>query len=160
MAQQLNMFSKEEQKTLNAAFWTRFKEQAGVNKGASGKRVNWVNYPTHLKQLYVRLHADTEIARFSIDVQAKNEGVRLIIWEQMTELKKVMEEEMNSTGLWQETAQNSAGQAISRISWTLEGVNMYKKEDQNKIFDFFIELLLGFDKFYTTYDEVLIGLVR
>ncbi|WP_107038910.1 DUF4268 domain-containing protein [Brumimicrobium mesophilum] len=154
------MFTKEEQKTVNAAFWTRFKEQAGVNKGANGKKVNWVNYPTHLKQLYVRLHTDTEIARFSIDVQAKDDGVRAIIWEQMTELKKVMEEEMNSSGLWEETAYNSAGQTISRISWTLEDVNMYVKEDQDKIFGFFIPLLVGFDRFYTTYDEVLIGLVR
>lgn len=154
------MFSKEEQKAINATFWTKFKEQAGVNKSESGKRVNWVNYPTHLKQLYVRLHADTEIARFSIDVQAKDQGVRAIIWEQMTELKKVMEEEMNSVGIWEEKAQNSAGQEISRISWTLEDVNMYKKEDQQKIFEFFIPLLVGFDKFYTTYDEILIGLVR
>lgn len=154
------MFSKEEQKSLNAAFWTRFKEQAGVNKSANGKRVNWVNYPTHLKQLYVRLHADTETARFSIDIQAKDQGIRAIIWEQMTELKKVMEEEMNSSGLWEETAYNIAGQEISRISWTLEGVNMYEKADQDKIFGFFIPLLVGFDKFYTTYDEILIGLVR
>ncbi|RYM33595.1 DUF4268 domain-containing protein [Brumimicrobium glaciale] len=154
------MFSKEEQKSLNAAFWTRFKEQAGVNKSANGKRVNWVNYPTHLKQLYVRLHADTEIAKLSIDIQAKNEGVRLIIWEQMTELRKVMEAEMITPGLWEETSQNIAGQTISRISWTLEDVNMYVKEDQDKIFGFFIPLLVGFDKFYTTYDEVLIGLVR
>lgn len=154
------MFSKEEQKSLNAAFWTRFKEQAGVNKSASGKRVNWVNYPTHLKQLYVRLHADTEIARLSIDVQAKDEGIRLLIWEQMTELRKVLENEMITPGLWEETAENSAGQTISRISWTLEGVNMYNKEDQQKIFDFLIPLLIGFDRFYSTYDEVLIGLVR
>jgi len=154
------MFTKEEQKTINAAFWTRFKEQAGVNKGATGKRINWVNYPTHLKQLYVRLHADTEIARFSIDVQAKDDKVRAIVWEKMIELKKVMEEEMNTSGLWQETAHNVAGQSISRISWTLENVNMYNKEDQNKIFGFFIPLLVGFDRFYSTYDDILIGLVR
>lgn len=154
------MFSKEEQKKLNAAFWTKFKEQAGVNKGVSGKRINWVNYPTHLKQLYIRLHADTVIARFSIDIQAKDQGIRSIIWEQMTELKKVMEEEMNTKGLWEETAYNSANQLISRISWTLEDVNMYVKEDQDKIFNFFIPLLVGFDKFYTTYDDILIGLVR
>ncbi|PWH86063.1 DUF4268 domain-containing protein [Brumimicrobium oceani] len=154
------MFTKEEKKEITTAFWTRFKEQAGVNKGANGKRINWVNYPTHLKQLYVRLHADTEIARFSIDVQAKDDGVRAIIWEQMTELKKVMEEEMVFPGIWEETAFNSAGQTISRISWTLENVNMYVKEDQEKIFNFYISLLLGFDRFYNTYDEVLIGLVR
>jgi len=154
------MFSKEEQKELTRSFWTKFKEQAGVIKGVNGKRINWVNYPTHLKQLFVRLHADTEIARFSIDVQTKDDGIRLLIWEQMIELKKVLENEMISPGVWAETAHNIAGQTISRISWTLEDVNMYEKEEQQKIFEFFIPLLVGFDRFYSTYDEVLIGLVR
>src|SRR5690554_7121783 len=88
------MFSKEERKALNAAFWTRFKEKAGVNKGANGKRINWVNYPTRVKQIYIRLHAETKIARFSIDIQDKDEGVRMLVWEQFEELKKVLEEEM------------------------------------------------------------------
>src|SRR5690554_7794162 len=81
------MFSKEERKALNAAFWTRFKEKAGVNKGANGKRINWVNYPTRVKQIYIRLHADTKIARFSIDIQDKDEGVRMLVWEQFEELR-------------------------------------------------------------------------
>ncbi|RFC53753.1 DUF4268 domain-containing protein [Brumimicrobium aurantiacum] len=154
------MFSKEEEKAIKTAFWTRFKEQAGVNKGVNGKRINWVNYPTRIKQLYVRLHADTKIARFSIDVQTKDADVRAIIWEQLTELKKVMEEEMSTPGTWEESAENMAGQEISRISWTLEDVNMFVKEDQQKIFNFFIPLLRSFDRFYSTYDEILIGLVR
>src|SRR5690554_1618000 len=154
------MFSKEERKAVNASFWTRYKEKAGVNKGANGKRINWVNYPTHLKQIYIRLYADTELARFSIDIQDKNEGVRSLIWEQFTELKKVLDQEMQLPALWEENAFNSANQPISRISWTLENVNMYTKEDQHKIYDFFILHSVRFDRFYSTYDEVLIGLLR
>lgn len=154
------MFSKEELKAINGDFWTRFKEKAGVNKGASGKRINWVNYPTHLKQIYVRLHADTELARFSIDIQDKDEGVRKLIWEQFEELRNVFEKEMIIPGVWEETAFNTANQPIFRISWTLNDVNMYTREDQHAIYDFFINLLIRFDRFYTEYDEVLIGLIR
>ena len=154
------MFSKEERKAVNSAFWTRFKEKAGVNKSVTGKRINWVNYPTHLKQIYVRLHADTELARFSIDIQDKDEGVRMLIWEQFGELRKVLEKEMIIPGVWEEKSFNSLGQPISKISWTLEDVNMYTKEDQHKIYDFFILLLVRFDRFYSEYDEVLIGLIR
>lgn len=154
------MFSKEEKKEFNAAFWRKFKEQAGVNKSVTGRKVNWTNYPTYIKQLYVRLHADTHIARLSIDIQEKDKEVRLLIWEQMQELKKVLEAEMGTDGVWEEIAYNKAGQEISRISWVLEDVNMYVKEDQRKIFNFFIPLLRGFDRFYTTYNEILIGLVK
>lgn len=154
------MFSKEERKAYNAAFWTRFKEQAGVNKGANGKRINWVNYPTHLKQVYVRLHADTKFARLSIEIQDKDEGIRDLIWEQFIELKKVLENEMPASGDWEKEAFNTANQPIARISWTLENVNMYERKDWQKIFNFFIPLLIGFDRFYSTYDEVLVGLLK
>src|SRR5690554_5333928 len=130
------MFSKEERKTLNTEFWTRFKEKAGINKGANGKRINWVNYPIGVKQIHVRLHADTEISRFSIEIQDKDESIRLLVWEQFEELKKVLEQEMLVPGTWEKHEYNIAGQPISRISWTLEQVNMYKKEDRQKIYDF------------------------
>src|SRR5690554_6372519 len=154
------MFSKEERKAINTAFWTRFKEKSGVNKGANGKRINWVYYPTHLKRIYVRLHADTESAHFSTDIQDKDEGVRSLIWEHFIQLKKVLDQEMIIPAVWEEKAYNSANQPISTIAWPLEDVNMYEKEDHQKTYDFFILLSLRLDRFYSTYEDILIGLLK
>lgn len=129
-------------------------------KSISGKRVNWVNYPTALKQIYVRLHADNNHARFSIDIQARDEGIRALIWEQFFELKKVLNEAMPSEGIWEEKAFNAAGDPIYRIRWTLEDVNMYHSEDEVRIFEFFKNHLLGFDAFYNTYKDILFGLLK
>ncbi len=154
------MFSKEERKAIHGAYWKKFKSHISRHKSLSGRRVNWINYPTGLKQIYVRLHADNKGARFSIDIQAKDEEIRLLIWEQFFELKKVLHDSMPSEGVWEKRAMNDAGDPIHRIRWTIQDVNMYHPEDESRIFEFFKNHLLGFDLFYTTYKDVLFGLLN
>lgn len=154
------MLSKEERKELNTAFWTRFKAQAGKNKGADGSKITWVNYPTHVKQLYIRLFVDTKMARFSIEIQDKDSSIRDLLWDQFVELKKVMENEIGTQGGWEKNAFNDAGFPICRIYWTLEGVNYANKKDQQKIIRFFLDHLLPFDRFYSTYGDILIELMK
>ena len=154
------MFSKEERKEIHQAFWKRFKTELSTTKNAEGKRINWLNYPTKLKQIYVRLHADNKCARFSIDIQAKDEGIRDLIWDQFIELKKVFEIEMTTEGIWSKEAYNAAGQNIYRISWEIDNVNMYERLDEERIFRFFGEHLMSFDRFYVEFREVLFGLLK
>tara|TARA_B100000508_G_scaffold24343_1_gene17488 strand:- start:18593 stop:19057 length:465 start_codon:yes stop_codon:yes gene_type:complete len=154
------MFSKEERKAIHTSFWKRFKSKATQHKNAEGKRINWLNYPTKLKQIYIRLHADNNLARFSIEIQDKDPGIRDLIWEQFEELKKVLENEMPATGVWNKNAFNAANQPIYRISWEIENVNMYDRKDEEKIFNFFIDHLHGFDRFYVDFREVLFGLLK
>lgn len=154
------MFSKEELKEKNTTFWNAFKAISKKHQSSEGRRINWVNYPTHVKPLYIRLHADQNTARFSIEIQDKDEGIRNLICEQFTELKKVLEAEMPRKGNWIENAENSAHQEIGRIYWEINGVNMYTLKDHKKIFNFLMEHLLGFDRFYAVYKEIVIGLIR
>lgn len=154
------MFSKEERKEIHEGFWKRFKSYTSKLRNEDGRRINWLNYPTSLKQIYVRLHADNQCARFSIEIQDKDEGVRDLIWEQFHELQKVMENEMPEPGVWSTNAFNLANQPIYRISWTLDDVNMYKTHDEEAIFEFYKKHLIGFDKFYTDFKEVLFGLLK
>lgn len=154
------MFSKEERKEIHQAFWKRFKSKVSNDKNAEGKRVNWLNYPTKLKQIYVRLQSNNSEAMFSIDIQDKDEGIRDLIWEQFIELKKVFQSEMPSECIWNKEAYNAAGQHIYRISWTLKDVNMYEALDEERIFTFFDEHLKGFDRFYVEFRDVLYGLLK
>lgn len=154
------MFSKEERKEIHQGFWKRFKSKVSNEKNAEGKRINWLNYPTKLKQIYVRLQADNKSAQFSIDIQDKDEGIRELIWEQLTELKKVLESEMPDGGIWNKEAYNAAGQHIYRISWKLEEVNMYEPLDEEQIFLFFHKHLKGFDRFYVEFRDILFGLLK
>lgn len=154
------MFSKEELRNRKVLFWNEFRAIMTLERSKSGRKVNWINYNSGIKFLFIRLEATSKNAIFSIDIQPKDDGVREIIYEQFTELKKVLEIEFNEPGNWREHFVLPNQQEISRIYWELDNVNMFKREDKQKIFDFFKLNLLAFDRFYSEFNEILIELSR
>jgi hypothetical protein len=107
--------------------------------------------------IFIRLEADHKSAKLCFDIQGKDEEIRKLIYEQMTELKFVLESEMNYPTNWNEEFYIK-GQTISRISWELEDVNFYKESDKMKIYKFLEQRLIEFDRFYAEYKDVLIAL--
>ncbi|HLU86620.1 MAG TPA: DUF4268 domain-containing protein [Taishania sp.] len=153
------MLSKEQQKEKNSIFWGGFKEAIRKNMSVTGRRVNWLNYPTEAKELYVRLAADSRSCSFNFDIQCKDDGVREVIWEQMGELKAVLLAEMKDEGDWIENFYTPEGLTISRISWSRTDLNYFKEEDIPQIYAFLKEKSLAFDRFYQEYKDILIQLL-
>lgn len=153
------MLSKEARKERNEMFWAGFKEVMRKTVSSSGRRVNWATYPTEVKNTYLRLICDGKLTAVCYDVQFKEPSVQSIFWEQLGELRKVLESTMNHPTKWEEFFQNSEGKTIGRISWELENVNFYKDEDWHGIHMFFKNRLIEFDSFYQEFKEILISLV-
>jgi hypothetical protein len=152
------MLTKEQKKEANELFWGGFKTYSKAYKSCNGRRMNWANYPTDVKDLYVRLHADAAMAMLTFDIQPKDSGIRAILWEQMNELKKVMEENMTIKPLWVEHLNMPDGRVISRIQWKKENVNFLNPADHKVMFEFFMAVLLPFDEFYQEFKDILINL--
>jgi hypothetical protein len=93
------------------------------------------------------------------DIQFKDAGVQAIFWEQLTELKVVLEGNMSIPTKWEEQFVNNEGLTIGRISWVLEGTNFYDQQEWPKIYAFFKKHLREFDVFYQEFNEILITLV-
>lgn len=153
-----NMLSKEELKAKNQLFWTDFRKYMSKVKSSNGRKMNWVSYPSDVKDIYIRLNVDSKGARLCFDIQPKNEGIREIIWEQMTELKKVMENTMKHETIWIEHLNAENGRVFSRIMWEQKGLNYYNEEDKESIFIFLKNRLIEFDEFYQEFKEILINL--
>lgn len=154
------MLSKEERKERNAAFWEGFRKEMRNVKSSDGKGINWINYPTGVKDVYVRLHCDSKITRMSFDIQPKDDGIRSILWEQMTELKIVMEATTGPADSWNEFDHVFAGRTVSRITWETSDFNFYQPEDWEKIKAFLRDRLVAFDSFYQEFKEILILLAE
>lgn len=154
------MLSKEERKERNAAFWEGFRKEMRNIKSSNGKGINWINYPTGVNDVYVRLHTDSKITRLSFDIQPKDDGIRSILWEQMTELKIVMEESTGPADNWNEFDHVFAGRTVSRITWETSDYNFYQPEDWDDIKAFLRERLVAFDSFYQEFKEILILLAE
>lgn len=153
------MLSKEELKQKNTMFWGEFKTQMKIHMSANGRRINWLKYPTDVKDLYLRLHADSKSCSLNFDIQCKDDGVREVVWEQLTELKVVLTNEMGDEGDWIENYRLSEGHIISRISWIRFDLNYFNEEDIPKIHLFLKERIRSFDRFYQEYKDILLNLL-
>lgn len=154
------MLSKEEKKALNTLFWSGFKEFMKKTNSSNGRRMNWLNYPSDVKGIFIRLEADGKGARLCIDIQPKDDGIRTILWEQMNELKRVLESNMNSETFWLEDYNLSDTQTISRIYWETTAGSIYKNEDYETLYHFLKLRLVEFDIFYQEFKDILILLVN
>lgn len=152
------MFKKEELRAIRSEFWSAFKEHMKKHRSSNGRRMNWINYPSEVDFIYIRLHAEKDHVAFSVDVQPKDEGVRAIVWEQLTELKKVMEAEMGSDGFWLEETSSPAVPSFSSIRWEQNDLSLYRKEDHKAMYRFLENRLLAFDAFYQEFKDVLVNL--
>lgn len=154
------MLNKEERKERNTRFWDQFRKQMRSKLSSNGKRINWIGYPLGLKDLYLRLEADQAGVRMCFDIQPKDDGIRAIMWEQMTELKKVMESETGPADFWNPAHHIVSGRTVSRICWEDKHLSFMRDEDWPKMFDFLEIKLRGFDRFYQEYKDILITLAE
>jgi hypothetical protein len=152
------MLGREEQKLRNSLFWEGFRNYIKKIPSSNGRRMNWLNYPSDVKGVYIRLQCDHFGARLCMDFQQKDPGIRAILWEQMTELKKLLEEAMKYPTQWDSECVSPEGFAFGRIHWDLEGKSFYKDEDWPEIYSFLCDRLVEFDEFYQEFKEILITL--
>lgn len=156
----MTMISKEELKERNSLFWTEFQKEMRNVRSSDGRRINWINYPLGVKDMYLRMETTGKFVRFSLDIQPKDDGVRSILWEQMTELRVVFEEEMGSAGVWSEFDREFAGRNVSRIYWERTDLNFFIDTDLPEMQAFLKQKLIAFDAFYQEFKEILITLAE
>lgn len=154
------MFSKEESKQLNYNFWNGFHEYMSKIRSTNGRKINWLNYPSDVKTIFIRLEVDSKGARLCFDIQHKDDSIRAILWEQMTELKMVMEETTIEKPQWIENHFYLNEKYISRIVWENSTLNFYNSDDKEKIYSYLKERLIRFDRFYQEYKEIVIALAN
>lgn len=154
------MLSKEERKERNSEFWNTFRIEMRQEKSCTGRSMNWINYPSDVKDVYIRLEADSKGARFCFEIQPKDEEIRSILWEQMTELKNVMESEIGPATAWNEFERLFNNRNVSRIYWEDDSINFFNESDQPKVINFLRNKLIHFDKFYQEYKDILVALAE
>lgn len=154
------MLSKEEKKERNTAFWESLRKEMRSVRSVNGRSINWINYPTDVKDVYMRMEADANGARLCFDIQPKDDGIRSILYEQMTELKRVMEDTVGTADYWNEFDRTFNGRNVSRIAWEDKSLNFYKNEDLDAIKSFFKTKLIAWDEFYQEFKDILVNLAE
>lgn len=144
------MLSRQERKNLNKQFYTALGRMMQGSFSETGKRINWTNYRTGIRGVYVRMEADKRGVSFNIDVDHKDEDIREMLWAQFLELKNVLQDEMQRELIWHEQFQKEDSVMVSRIQITLEEGSLYDKSTWPAMLGFLKDGLIRFDAFWAT----------
>jgi hypothetical protein len=154
------MLSKEALKEYNSNFWDAFRIRMRKHRSSNGRRINWINYPSDVKSIFIRLQVDKKCVALNFDVQFKDPEILEIVWEQLNEMKKIMETTMEFKGEWLEDNYLENGQRFYRIQWKSEQWNYFQPQTHDEIYTFLESTLLKFDEFYQEFKEIVINLVK
>ena len=107
-----------------------------------------------LKIFFFRLNIDNKGAKFSIEMQHKDEGLRELFFEQFKALKVVLDDNIREELIWEEKVFNQNNQPISGIFSDLNKVSIYNEKDWTSIFQFFEKRMIGLHTFWVEFEEV------
>jgi hypothetical protein len=154
------VLSKEELKQHNKSFWEEFRKRMRKHHSSSGRRMNWLNYPSDVKSIFIRLDINKKEASLNFDVQIKDMEILDLVWEQLLEMQKIMEIKMGIKGEWFDDLILPNGNRFYRIQWKKAPCNYFDKSQQEDIYIFLEQTLLKFDEFYQEFKEIVVNLVH
>lgn len=118
--------------------------------GANGETKNWINYRTGIKGIYFRMDAGKSSARIGIELDLPDVELQERYYKQLQLLQNLLEDETGEVWKWQKLLQDEHSHTISRISKTLEGVNIFNDADWPSIISFFKPRIMALDRFWET----------
>lgn len=142
------MYTKEEKSQLRKAFWTTFGQYMQPLCSADGKRVNWINYKTGVKNVFFRCSAEQRLSYIAIEINHPDPGIRELFFEQFTEFKTLFHNTMAEEWEWRENITDDYGRSYSMICKELHDKNVFNKEFWPEIISFFKPRLILLDEFW------------
>ena len=139
------MFSKQEAQQLKKEFWTAF--------GKSFPR-KWILYDTKIKDMSFKFYADNKKAEVSLDIEMKDEIFRNAYYEKIWSLEDILKDFVGD--FYKDeyyTLEN--GKVMARIWVEKHQVSIFNKNTWQEIFEFFVEKMDGFERFYYEYEDFI-----
>lgn len=139
------MFSKKEAQQIKQEFWTVF--------GRAFPR-KWLLYDTKIKDFSFKFSADAKRAEVSLDIDMKDELFRNAYFEKIWSLENILTDYIGDFKK-DEFYTNENGKILSRYWVELHGVSVYNKDTWRDIFEFFVEKMDGFERFYADFEDYI-----
>ena len=142
------MYTREEASQIRSEFWTRFGQYMRPIPGADGKKKNWLNYKTGVRDIFFRLNADKVEARVSIEVRHAEAASRENVFAKFKAFRPVLEDFTKEKWNWETALQDENGKDFARISHSLRDVNLFDREDWASINSFLKPRIIALDGFW------------
>jgi len=144
------MYSKEESKLLRKEFWNTF---GRISKAR--RKSPWLLYNTKIKDVSLKFEANREFCAVAIDIELRNEIKRHKFFDSFLGLKTIFDSEFKEELFWDKDYVLENHKVISRISYKLENVNVYRKEDWPEMFKFLFKNMKIMEYNFLEHQEII-----
>jgi len=142
------MYTRAELSKIRTEFWITFGLYMKPVPNSYGRRINWPNYKTRVKDIYFRMRAEREFASIGIELGHTDLEMQELVLDQFGQLKNILEACLKERWDWKLHVFNEMGQPISKIECVLEGVNVLDSNDWPKIISFLKPRIIALDTFW------------
>ncbi|MEI9810778.1 MAG: DUF4268 domain-containing protein [Bacteroidota bacterium] len=150
-----SMYTKQEASLIKKRFWTNFGQYMKPVTGADGSKINWLNYKTGIRHIYFRMDADNKSASIAIEFRHPDTAMQLHYFEQLRPMKTLLEKMMGEEWDWHVQQTDEDGNTVSRISKTVDEVNIFNETDWPVIISFFKPRIMTLDEFWIGAKDML-----
>ncbi len=147
------MYSKQEESFLRKQFWTSFGQYLAPIPSAGGSKINWINYKTGIRFINFKMDATKDQAYIGIEVSHNSIATQALYFNHFKTLRKDLENAVAEKWLWEEAVELSV-KNISRISKTLNNVNIYRQTDWPQIISFLKTRIISLDHFWNDHKDI------
>jgi hypothetical protein len=143
------MYSRAETAKIRKDFWTAFGLYMKPVPNADGRRTNWQNYKTGIKDIYFRMRAERDFASIGIEITHNDPELQQLYYEQLVEFKKLLETELKEYWDWEMHTYDEHGKVISRTQKVIPNLNIMNPDDWPKIISFLKPRIIALDSFWS-----------
>lgn len=130
------MYSKDELRKLKTEFWESFAAYCEVQPYLRRRRKMWVLYNTKVKGVELKFDATRNGALVILEVNHKQEDLRLEMYEKLTWYKVDLEKDFPEGLIWNDCFVRETGQQVARIYVEKRGIDFHRREDWGEFFSF------------------------
>tara|TARA_R110002020_G_scaffold15348_4_gene54783 strand:- start:1331 stop:1786 length:456 start_codon:yes stop_codon:yes gene_type:complete len=143
------LYNKAETSKIRSEFWIAFGQYMKPIPNAEGRRINWPNYKTGVRNIYFRMKAERNFASIGIEIGHSDEELQELYFDQFIQFKKMLEATVGEEWSWNLHQENEFGQAVSRIEKILPAVNVMNEADWPEIISFLKPRIIALDEFWS-----------
>lgn len=141
------MYTREEAKRLHLEFWNGFGRHGAKLKYLQMYGGRWMLYKTGLKGVELKFDIEREEMRIALEINSKKEDVRLDVYGQFEQYKKVFEEEFGGPLIWDFTYTTASGNDVCRIYVEkTEGFDFHRRGDWQRMYKFMADNMMNLEK--------------
>ncbi len=150
------MYTKEEARQIKSLFWEHFKQ---YTKQKIGKR-RWLLRNISIKYSQLKFDANNKFAIVAMQIDSKKDIKRYMIYDTLKSYKIVIEEVCGNDLIWERDYITDDYRQVSIIYYKMENINMFRKENQHRIYDFFIEKMILLEDAYIEIKDSIIQSIK